>query len=422
MAILGQRSHLVSGTTSEAQFQASIGALYDVVAQNLMNSGPETVNIVDGLATPLAKTYLFIDTENNTTSDNLDRIAATNFGDGSIILLRIVSTSRKVTIRHNQAGSGTIFLRGATSAILDNTDMTIILRYNDAQTRWEELFRNFGLYLPTTALKSSARTELGLGSAALVNTGTAANAVPLNSDLAALAKKSTIDNGNLINNGIIGLNHLMNGTAGKLIGYSPDGTPTEMDAPVPSLVLRREIFTYARSSTYNYNWVVPTVGLDEDGYLTVTVTAIGAGGGGGAVRYAGNGWTYNGSSGSATNFSTSTTPEKWVSANGGGGGTSAILNNPADTPPTTTGVGDIVTGGSSKYGGAGGPRRSSNGYTSGQGGSGAVATSTLKLLGGESIAIALGVGGSGGQTQSYGSDGIAGSPGAVLIEWYELTY
>lgn len=247
MADLPNKNHLTSATTTEAQFQAAIGSVYDYLAQLIAGSKSESVTPLLGSITPSFYTHLRVDTENLAATDDLDFCQATNIGE-KIIYIRSVSSARVVTIRNNQSGSGRFITNDALAVVLDNPNKMIAFRFNPASGgRWEELWRNWGVYVPTATDKANARTQLGLGTAATVSTGTASNQIRLNSQLGALALLSAINNTNqisanmVINNHLAGnitLNKLANNTPNSLVYYNSVGLPVVLTAPMdPNKVL-----------------------------------------------------------------------------------------------------------------------------------------------------------------------------------------
>ena len=170
MTDLTAKTDLTSGSTTEAAVQAAFGAMYDFISENAMSSGRYAGAIATGSLTP-TKGFVVVDTEGSAASDNLDNILPTTLG-AKVVILRCANATRVVTVRHNQTGTGQITLRDGASAVLDSTFKTLILSYNTSTTSWEEVWRSWGLFTPQTADKSAARGELGLGTSAIVDTGT----------------------------------------------------------------------------------------------------------------------------------------------------------------------------------------------------------------------------------------------------------
>jgi hypothetical protein len=128
-----------------------------------------TLTIATGAVTPVAA-ISYIDTEAAAAADDLDNIVQTNFPDGRLLLVSSVSNARVPTLRHGQGGAGQILLMDSANLALSNTTMWTLLKRKS--TTWEEVFRGYGSNI------SGFRTYLGLGTAAIQNTGTASG-VPL---------------------------------------------------------------------------------------------------------------------------------------------------------------------------------------------------------------------------------------------------
>jgi len=234
MTSLPPKSDLTSGLTTEAEFQSAIGSLYDYLSQLVTGATPESIEILLGSITP-ESTFIIVDAENEAASDDLTNILSTEIGP-KIIMVRVESDARPVTLKHMASGTGQLFLNGAADAVLNATGKCIAFYYNVAENRWEELWRNWGVYAPTTADITAVLTALQLGTAAQANLGTGPSQVPINSVLGSLAYISAISSSTQINNGIITGNKLADGTialakmaagtAGGLIGFNASGVPT----------------------------------------------------------------------------------------------------------------------------------------------------------------------------------------------------
>ncbi len=202
MTAMPTKSHLTSSAATEAQFQAAIGAVYDVLNE-LPNIGPaQSIEIASGAVTP-SKGMLTLDTENLAAADNLDFILATNLGE-RMVILGSTSASRVITIRHNQSGTGKIITLDAQPIILSDPNYKVILFYVTASASWVEISRNFGIYATSSDL-AAIRAKLGLGTASTKDTGTSSGQVPLNSNLGSAAYlNSGSGAGQVPTNGILG--------------------------------------------------------------------------------------------------------------------------------------------------------------------------------------------------------------------------
>lgn len=191
MANLPTRTHLTSTLSTVAEFSTALGAVYDFVAQLVVGAVPEAKTIASGVITPTT-TSIVVDTEGALATDDLTNILATNTG-AKTIFLRIASSARAVTIKHNQTGSGKILLANGVDLVLDSSSYLIALSYDVASTTWTEQWKNFGVHTPTASAKAFSVASLGLGTAASKDTGIDPGEVPLNSDLGELAYLTIAD-------------------------------------------------------------------------------------------------------------------------------------------------------------------------------------------------------------------------------------
>lgn len=134
----------------------------------------EFVDIAGGLLTP-SRAFLSVDTEGNAASDDLDRIALTNYRLGVTLWLRCEDPGRKVRVRSGQGGSGQIVLAQGSELWLDDPSMWLqLLQFSSL---WLEIDRSYG------ANKAQGRQWLGVADSATyptasdgeAATGTAAN-------------------------------------------------------------------------------------------------------------------------------------------------------------------------------------------------------------------------------------------------------
>lgn len=160
MTDLPTKSDLTSGITTEAEFQTAIGALYDVVKELAVLGPHQALTIASDTITPSVG-QIIIDTEGSASTDNLSFILATNVGS-KVIFIRTTSAARVVTLKHNQSGTGKLWLAGAADAVLYDPTYVVALYWNATTTRWEELWRNFGLLITQTAEATAIKTALGL--------------------------------------------------------------------------------------------------------------------------------------------------------------------------------------------------------------------------------------------------------------------
>lgn len=256
MTDLPSKGDLVNTDTLEAAYQAALGDLYDFLTQLFIgDTEGEALTISSGVITPTLG-FIYADTEGAASTDNLTNISATNIGS-KIIVLKATSAARKIVVKHLASGSDQIYLKTGADATLDNTDKLIVLGYNSTSSRWEELWRNWGLYLPTATDISDAKTALGLGTAATLNYGTDPDQVPKNSNLKALAYLNALTAAAQINDGIItgaklanatiAIAKLANSTPNTFIGFNGSGVAAVF--PQGTALVQREYAEY--SSTAN---------------------------------------------------------------------------------------------------------------------------------------------------------------------------
>jgi len=114
----------------------------DVVSllkEDLGGAGTTAVTLASDTFAVANNTYAFIITSQTGSADALNTATA-NTRDGRIILLR-AATGHVITIAHLAGGSGQFFMQDATGlAITDKT--WVAFYYNEANTRWEEVWRD----------------------------------------------------------------------------------------------------------------------------------------------------------------------------------------------------------------------------------------------------------------------------------------
>jgi hypothetical protein len=160
MSNLPNVNDLTSGTTTEAAFQTALGALYAVLSELCVLGPTDVETIASDVITP-SKGIVTVETEGSASTDTINLINPVNL-NSKVIILRLANTGRTVTLKHNQSGTGKLWLLGEADTVLNNPSSTITLFWNDTTTRWEEITRNYGLSLPTAAEVTAAKTLLGI--------------------------------------------------------------------------------------------------------------------------------------------------------------------------------------------------------------------------------------------------------------------
>ena len=140
------------------------------------------LTIATGSVTPTLGIHT-VDTESDAATDFLDNIVQTNHPDGRLLIISAEDGARDVVVRDAQGGAGQILTADSANITLTTTDMRLILQR--VGTNWEEVGRFYGTDL------TAYRAYLELGTAAVLNTGTAESNIPLVSD-ALMQGKHTI--------------------------------------------------------------------------------------------------------------------------------------------------------------------------------------------------------------------------------------
>lgn len=155
---------LDSAATTNAQMKVLHEQLRGCVAEHLGGATPSTLTISSGSITPTAAVH-WVDTEGAAASDDLDNIVMTNHEYGRFLLLRSVAGStREVTLKHSVGGTGQLVMSDASDIVLSDASTWVLLL--DMNTYWwvVSIWYNNDF--------SSARTRLGLGTAAVEDVGT----------------------------------------------------------------------------------------------------------------------------------------------------------------------------------------------------------------------------------------------------------
>lgn len=267
MTDLPTKGDLIDTDATEVEFQNAMSDLYDFVAELCVsNSNPEALTIASGSVTP-TRGFVIIDTESAAATDDLANISASTLGS-KMLFVKATSGSRVITLKHLAGGSGQLYLSAAADLVLDDPTKMVAFMYNTSSSRWEQAWKNWGIYAPLTADRTAIRSLLSLGTAALVNTGSGSSDVPLNSNLGALAYLSALTNAAQITDGIItnakianatiALSKMANGTPNTLMGFNASGIATTVaQQTIPDLGLSEyfesPLRTYANGTAYTYD-------------------------------------------------------------------------------------------------------------------------------------------------------------------------
>lgn len=189
MAELPNKNDLISGTTTEAQFQSALGDLYDVLAQLALMGPYEPLELDGSGAVTPTKCFIQVDNQSGSAADDLNFIIPTNIGQKVIFVVN-TSPARPTKLKHDVSGTGKLNLLNGVDVTLTSPRQVMALMWNDTTGKWDELWRNWGLMLLGSTDAAAIRTQLGLGTAALVNTGIGTGQVPLYSQLGNAASKT----------------------------------------------------------------------------------------------------------------------------------------------------------------------------------------------------------------------------------------
>lgn len=432
MTDLPTKTDLTSGTTTEADFQSAIGALYDYVSEIAVKGEKESVTISSGSITP-SSGFLEVDTEATASTDDLTNIVPTNLGS-QFIFLTNTSGARSVVLKHQSGGSGQLSLRDSADVTLRYTNQMICFSYNSSNSTWVEIFRNFGVYVPHSTDQVSARAMLGLTSAAITSLGTGSGQIPTVNDLGALAFLASVGSSQ-ITDGAVSTNKLADDalTLAKIAHRTGENTILGYKNGVPSVYNLTEIggginrVVFTGSGTFT----IPT------GVTKVKVTVI-AGGGGGVARDRNAAGT-----GGQSSFG------GYLTANGGGAPTgtpSGTDGNETGLKSGTDGIGSIASDArvlsafirDGKPFGAIGPYVATSIYDTtpgafgfgrgGQshpyypnifGGNGGAVEGIIDVSGLSNVSITVGTagGGSAPNANYSGYNGKNGAPGGVIIDY-----
>jgi hypothetical protein len=153
-----------TGVITNDDAKAAQNAMLAVMAEALGGSPVATYTISGGGITPAVAVF-DVDTEGGDPTDDLTHIVPTNHPIGRVIVLSSQDAGRVVTVKHLSGISGQIELCDGQDLVLTSSHTYLTLVRMNA-TSWREIGRYYG------NAPGSARTKLGLGTAALRNIGT----------------------------------------------------------------------------------------------------------------------------------------------------------------------------------------------------------------------------------------------------------
>ena len=123
--------------SNEGTFQTAITALLNRAKELPGGSAQTELTISGGVVTPTVGNHS-IDTQGDSSSDDLDNILLTNTPAGSLIFIRAENASRTVVIKHLSGGAGQISTVDGSDISLDDIKVWVGLLL--IGTTWEVVF------------------------------------------------------------------------------------------------------------------------------------------------------------------------------------------------------------------------------------------------------------------------------------------
>lgn len=155
-------------TTTNAKI--NLEKLRDCAAEMPGGAALGTLTISGGSVTPTGWVHA-IDTEGAAATDDLANIVTTNHPEGRMLVLLCVSSARVVTVKHSAGGAGYVnLIDGADFVFSSGYIKLMLIRVGD---HWSEIDRTY------ESDSAASRTYQGLGTAAIVDTGTGNGDVPI---------------------------------------------------------------------------------------------------------------------------------------------------------------------------------------------------------------------------------------------------
>jgi hypothetical protein len=148
---------------TKAEMKDGLDLLNDVMAELPGGSTSSDLTIASGAIT-ITRFFHRIETEGAAVTDDLVTITSPDIPAGRLVLLRIKTAGHTVVVKHGAGGTASFLLADDLDFSMTQTDQWLLLIKE--VTYWTEVARNYG------SLISGNRSYLGLGTAALVDTGT----------------------------------------------------------------------------------------------------------------------------------------------------------------------------------------------------------------------------------------------------------
>ena len=162
MATLPADIYVNDNARTEGEMKQALEDFRDIFAQ-MIGGGldEESLVISSGNVIP-TRGRIVVDTEGAAGSDDLVTVSATNFPDGSLLLIRQENAGRYVTLKHG-VGADNLFNQDyGDITLVDENDYAIYRR--GSAGLW-------GLWFVSRGLRSYQRSDMGLGNAAIASTG-----------------------------------------------------------------------------------------------------------------------------------------------------------------------------------------------------------------------------------------------------------
>ncbi|MEW6263390.1 MAG: phage tail protein [Thermodesulfobacteriota bacterium] len=133
-------NYMTDSARTEGEFKTGLESILAGIKELLGGAAESTLTIASGSVTPTAAVHS-VDTEGAVASDDLTNISQTNHPDGRLLLIRCVSASRAVVLKHSAGGIGQLSLIGGADLTLNNVGYWIMLKRTG--NLWEEILNNF---------------------------------------------------------------------------------------------------------------------------------------------------------------------------------------------------------------------------------------------------------------------------------------